>query len=470
MLPPQTCPLHPENMPYYRGPRIQLVTKTDKTDNTHHIQSLLTDIVMLTCNRNTALYNVPIHFGHAIPPLRCSMVPLRTLLNLEFAGYAFHAMYFCWAVYLFSNRHFSSTIQSQNLPFHISMACNPSNAGRSLFAEFAPDVQVFSSGNDFIDHLQASGETSVIHGYLINSYWFLTSKVTSAFWKLQLAIIVQLRLIRLLSIVVARVIPDHDGWSVKAFVRGLQTAHWKISSRDVYYIEIGNSIIDSCTVIIAVHLSSASVVEPIVLKAPSVVQPKPIASYICEPFNKPDHSLSFGRDNNSFNNDESLKIIVSAPKRAKSDCIPHVVIQYNMHHAGKDATILAGLSVISTSGLCPPFKALPNRNLFQHFFGIKFHFDSHTYVCAISTFEFACYFNLIDSIQYCLSHEKYCYGLDTSMPARTSAWIFNQVHLQLILLRNSNCEVFSLNQFAVPVATIQTLVNRAICTRLPSRE
>ena len=56
------------------------------------------------------------------------------------------------------------------------------------------------------------------------------------------------------------------------------------------------------------------------------------------------------------------------------------------------------------------------------------------------------------------------------MPARTSAWLFGQVHSHLVFLRDSNCEVFSPNQFAAPAATIQTLINRAICTRLPSRD
>jgi hypothetical protein len=56
------------------------------------------------------------------------------------------------------------------------------------------------------------------------------------------------------------------------------------------------------------------------------------------------------------------------------------------------------------------------------------------------------------------------------MPARTSAWIFGQVHLHLVYLKDLNCEVFSPNQFAAPAATIQTLVNGAICTLLPSRE
>jgi hypothetical protein len=56
------------------------------------------------------------------------------------------------------------------------------------------------------------------------------------------------------------------------------------------------------------------------------------------------------------------------------------------------------------------------------------------------------------------------------MPGRTSSWIFDQVHSHLVYLRDANSEIFSPNQFAAPAATIQTLVNGAICTRLPSKE
>jgi len=56
------------------------------------------------------------------------------------------------------------------------------------------------------------------------------------------------------------------------------------------------------------------------------------------------------------------------------------------------------------------------------------------------------------------------------MPGHTSAWLFEQVHSQLVYLRNSNSEIFSPHQFAAPAATIQTLVNGAVCTRLPSHE
>ena len=267
-----------------------------------------------------------------------------------------------------------------------------------MFAEFEPRAQIFSSGNDILHHIQDSGETSVIHGYLINSYHFLTSEVTYAFWKQQLAIITQLRLICLLSLIVVVVIPDHDGRSVKAFIQGLKTAHWKDSSRDTSYVEMGNSVVDSCTIITTVHSSAASAVEPLSLQTSPLVQAKPIASYLWEPFNKPEHMLCFGRDDADFNKDESSCMIVGTPKPAESDSAPRVEVKYNLHRVGEDTTILAGSSIISTSGLCPPFEACPNRNLFQQFFGIKFNFDNHTYVRAISTFEFAHCFNLIDSI------------------------------------------------------------------------
>ena len=56
------------------------------------------------------------------------------------------------------------------------------------------------------------------------------------------------------------------------------------------------------------------------------------------------------------------------------------------------------------------------------------------------------------------------------MPAKTSAWIFEQVHSHLVYLHEANSKVFSPDQFAAPAATTQTLVNVAVCTTLPTRE
>jgi hypothetical protein len=220
--------------------------------------------------------------------------------------------------------------------------------------------------------------------------------------------------------------------------------------------------------VIAIHLSSALVVEPLALNILPAVCSKPIALYLWDPFNQPEHSLCFGRDDIDFNKDDTARMTVSVPKQAETDGAPHMVVLFNLHCTGKEATILAGSSILSILGLCSPFEACSNRNLFQHFFGIEFAFNGHSYVRATSTFKFVCCFNLIKLIQYRLSHEKYPFGLDALMPVHTSAWVFDQVHSHLVFLCNLNCEVFLPNQFAAPAATIQTLVNGAVCTRLPS--
>ena len=225
--------------------------------------------------------NVPVRFGTFDGNLPGPQTEACALLNSEFACYAHQCLQFDWAVYLFSNGHFRGLISSRNLPFRIAI----------LFQEFATGAHVFGSGNDLLNHIRASGETSPIHGYLINSYRLQTSEVTSSFWKLQLSIIAQLRLIRSLSVVVAVVIRDHDHQSATAFVRGLSAAHWKVESMDIAYNDIGDTVVDSCTIITAVHTSCSSSVVPIKLKMSPFTPARPIGSFICEPFNRPEHAL-----------------------------------------------------------------------------------------------------------------------------------------------------------------------------------
>ncbi len=79
--PPTDLPMRPENMPYYRRPRIQEPTGSAVSADTLHIQSLITDIVSSFGCGHTHLSNVPILFGkfnHAHPPPRQAA---RTLLN-----------------------------------------------------------------------------------------------------------------------------------------------------------------------------------------------------------------------------------------------------------------------------------------------------------------------------------------------------------------------------------------------------
>ncbi len=173
-----------------------------------------------------------------------AFVACCALFLSEVACFACQAMHFNWAVYSFLNGHFSSSIKSQWLPLTIRLACNTTKSGCSLFHEFANKATVFNSGNDLLNHIRASGNQSIIHGYLINSYCFCTSVVTLPLWKLQLSIVAQLCLIWLLSIAIAIVIPDHDSCVVKSFVKRFGAAHWKVSLQAVSYLDIVDSIAD----------------------------------------------------------------------------------------------------------------------------------------------------------------------------------------------------------------------------------
>jgi hypothetical protein len=160
----------------------------------------------------------------------------------------------------------------------------------------------------------------------------------------------------------------------------------------------------------------------------------------------------------------------SAPKPMDTSLSTGVVIKYYLHSKGSDVTILAGSSVLSEDSVCPPFESCPNQNLFQQCFGLEFHHDGYIYICAISTHKFAHCFNLINKLQYCMSHERYKFGLNAAMPSCMSAWLFKHVHSHLVYLCDSNSKIFLPNQFAAPAATIQTLINGTICTCLLSKK
>ena len=113
---------------------------------------------------------------------------------------------------------------------------------------------------------------------------------------------------------------------------------------------------------------------------------------------------------------------------------PGVAIKYFLHGCHSDESMLAGAAVISSDGLCPPFDASPNKNLFQHLFGIEFNYENHSRIQGISPFEFACCFGFIDDLTFRLSQPANKFGLDAAVPACTSAWLFDQVHSHLTFL------------------------------------
>ena len=115
-----------------------------------------------------------------------------------------------------------------------------------------------------------------------------------------------------------------------------------------------------------------------------------------------------------------------------------VIVKYYLHGHGLDESVLCGAAVISVDGMCAPFDANSNQNMFRHLFGIKFHFDNHTHIRGISPFEFARCFGYDDTLTFRLSHPSSKFALDSAVPQHTSAWIFDQFHTYMMFVRDFN--------------------------------
>ena len=100
---------------------------------------------------------------------------------------------FSWVVYGFNSGHFVSTMRSRGLPFDIVLAADITKEGRALFSEFTSCNQVLGGVKELYNHIRASGDASVVHGYLIHSHKFVSSSLTRDFWQLQASIVIELR-------------------------------------------------------------------------------------------------------------------------------------------------------------------------------------------------------------------------------------------------------------------------------------
>ena len=224
---PVDLPMLPENMPYYCSPCVVPSSPTDElTIDAHHCQSLFSQVLTHDSNGLSHLSINPVTFGEfgTVTPLDS-----HASTNHKFPCFAQQVLRFSWAVYSFGGGHFASTILTRSLPFCVKLACNQYDFGRALFQEFAQCTQIFKHGKDLLNHIRSSGDCSQIHGYLIHSLWFWDSDTTLHFWQLQTSIVAKLCAIRSLQVVVAIVIPDHDGKCVKSFYNALKSAGWCLS-------------------------------------------------------------------------------------------------------------------------------------------------------------------------------------------------------------------------------------------------
>ncbi len=153
----------------------------------------------------------------------------------------------------------------------------------------------FGSSSDLLHHIRASGDSSQIHGYLIHSLRFKDSETMSKFWQIQTTIIAQLRTLWNLQVVVAIIIPDHDGWCIRSFKRTLKVAGWCISTHDdVSFTDMGDSIAGSCSLLFGIHSSCTATVEPFELKSPPPIHPRPLSDFLWEPFSPAGPNIPFG--------------------------------------------------------------------------------------------------------------------------------------------------------------------------------
>ena len=119
-----------ENIPYYRGPRIMKPSPEVDTADTHYIQDLLSELIVLEGGGHTTLLsNRSVRFEQLKSSLPDTGSNARTLLNSEFARYAHETTNFDWAIFSFSNGHLLSTIETRNLPFTIHLACDTTERG-----------------------------------------------------------------------------------------------------------------------------------------------------------------------------------------------------------------------------------------------------------------------------------------------------------------------------------------------------
>jgi hypothetical protein len=144
-----------------------------------------------------------------------------------------------------------------------------------------------------------------------------------------------------------------------------------------------------------------------------------------------------------------------------------VEVKYFVHLPDSNPSIVVSSAVVCSNGLSPPFAPDENVNLFGHYFGVKFQHDGHTYICGISSFEFASCHRLYDDLTYKLAHPSNTFCLDAAVPCRTSAWVFEQIVKCCHRIRNANCELFKPSQYAVPTVCAQVFLNGAIGIRLP---
>jgi hypothetical protein len=213
------------------------------------------------------------------------------------------------------------------------------------------------------------------------------------FWLLQASIVEQLHTIQKLRLFIAFVHPNQNGCSMTKFVAQLHPQGWIISRTQCSFPDY--SVVGTSLVLIGIHNSTQSKVDPLMFKMPPTRCPLPLSLFIWQPFNTLEYQLSFARSDPSFDTKYTRGTVATLPLPTLSASIPaELTVLYNLHRRENNSSNLNGLAVISLDSLCPQFDGSPNTNLFPYHFGVEFNCNNHTYFRAILPFKFASCFGL----------------------------------------------------------------------------
>ena len=162
------------------------------------------------------------------------------------------------------------------MPFCVVLACDPYANGRALFKEVSSCPIILSSAPALLDHIRASDVTSPMSGYLIHLHQYISTEPTHRFWDIQAQIVTQLRIIRALSIVVAFVHRDHDCHAVGVnFTQHLRSDGWVLSDTTISFPSFGDSVSDSCWLIVAIHSNAETNCRAFKIKPPRKLSQNP---------------------------------------------------------------------------------------------------------------------------------------------------------------------------------------------------
>ncbi len=143
---------------------------------------------------------------------------------------------------------------------------------------------------------------------------------------------------------------------------------------------------------------------------------------------------------------------------------------YNLHRKHNNPAVLVGPLSLTLMD-CAQLSIRTQIQIYlETIFGVEFIHNGHTYIRAISPFEFVSCFRLTDELTYQLSQHCNSFCMDATIPVISLAQIFKQIRERCIHVRSCNFKICKPNQFAAPAACVQTFLNSAVGVRMPSHK